>query len=275
MFVQKPGTVEGKKLALIRAEDIAPSTNQPRKTFDEYELWKLSASIRENGILQPLVVRPVKNGYELIAGHRRLKAAMLAGIKELPCIIYDTDDDKAAILTVIENLQRSDLTIFEEAAAISALMNRYGMTQSEASSKLGIAQSTLANKLRLLRLTEGQREKVMAAGLCERHARALIRIDDEEKRTEALNTVIARQLSIAQTEDLVEKTLSPDLPEPPPPPTRACAVGDIRLFINSLNKLVDTLEESGISTKLNKKETAEYTEYTVRIQKQGHPLRLV
>ncbi len=273
VFTQKNNSVDGRKLALINVDDIQPSANQPRKSFDEYELWKLSASIRENGILQPLVVRPQKKGYELIAGHRRLKAATMANLKQVPCIIYQADDENAAILTVIENLQRSDLNIFEEAQAISMLINRYGLTQSAACARLGIAQSTLANKLRLLKLTKGQQEKIMAAGLCERHARALLRIEDEEKRNELLNTVIAKQLSVAQTEEIIEKEISPS-PEPPAP-VRTCAVGDIRLFINSLNKLVDTLEESGISTKLNKKETAEYTEYTVRIQKQGHPLRLV
>ena len=272
-FVQKNNLVDGKRLALINVESIHSSPSQPRKSFDEYELWKLSASIRENGILQPLVVRSKDGRYELIAGHRRLKAAVMANLKQVPCVIYDTDDESAAILTVIENLQRSDLNMFEEATALSMLVTRYGLTQSAACARLGIAQSTLANKLRLLKLTSGQQEKIMSAGLCERHARALLRIEDEQKRSELLNTVIAKQLSVAQTDELVQKELSP--PPEPAAPVRPCAVGDIRLFINSLNKLVGTLEESGISTKLDKKETAEYTEYTVRIQKKGHPLRLV
>ncbi len=273
IFSQKNNLVDGKKLALINIEEIKPSNNQPRKSFDEYEMWKLSASIRENGILQPLVVRQKDDSYELIAGHRRLKAATMANLKAVPCIVCEADDENAAILTVIENLQRSDLNMFEEARAISMLINRFSLTQSAACARLGIAQSTLANKLRLLKLSCAHQEIIMAAGLCERHARALLRIEDEQKRNELLNTVVAKQLSVAQTDELVEKELSP--PPEVHTPVRTGAVGDIRLFINSLNKLVGTLEESGISTKLNKKETAEYTEYTVRIQKQGHPLRLV
>lgn len=273
IFSQKNNLIDGKKLALIKVEEILPSPNQPRKSFDEYEMWKLSASIRENGILQPLVVRQKNSGYELIAGHRRLKAATMANLKAVPCIIYDTDDESAAILTVIENLQRSNLSLFEEAEAISMLIKTFGLTQSAACARLGIAQSTLANKLRLLKLTAKEKETILAANLSERHARALLRIEDEQKRSDVLNTIVAKQLSVAQTDELVEKEISKK--EEPPTPVRTCAVGDIRLFINSLNKLVGTLEESGIGAKLDKKETAEYTEYTVRIQKQGHPLRLV
>lgn len=253
------------KLMSIRAEDIIPREDQPRKTFDEYELFKLSDSIKENGILQPLIVRPGEKGkYLLIAGERRLRAAKMAGLKRVPCILRRTDDLTAELYTIIENLQRSDLTPFEEAQGIKNLIMGYGLSQLEIAEKLGIAQSTLSNKLRLLKLDPSLRERLTAARLTERHARALLRLPSE-KREEALDYIIAKQLTLSESEAYIEKLLSPKAEKPEP--VRKCAIGDVRFFANSLAKMVDTMKLGGINATTRKNETATHIEYTVLITK--------
>ena len=190
-----------KKLIMLRPGEIKLSPNQPRKSFDEYELKLLSDSIRSSGIIQPLSVRKNADGeYELIAGERRLRAAVNAGLRRVPCILHKTDEETAALYSLTENLQRSNLTVFEESEGIERLISEYGMSQSEAAARLGIAQSTLSNKLRLLRLSDSIKERIISARLTERHARALLRLPDE-RREEALDRIIAEGLTLRQTEE--------------------------------------------------------------------------
>lgn len=259
-----------KKLIMLRPADIKLSPYQPRKSFDEYELKLLADSIQANGIIQPLSVRRLPDGsYELIAGERRLKAAMAAGLRRVPCVIHKTDDETSALYSVIENLQRSNLTVFEESAGINRLITEYGMSQSEVAARLGIAQSTLSNKLRLLKLSRSIQERIVSARLTERHARALLRLP-EELREEALDRIIAEGLTLAQTEEYISELLSPpEQPEKraPDEPVRKAAIGDLRLFSNSLSKLLSTLQNVGINAKSRKYETDKYIEYKVRIQK--------
>ena len=254
------------KLVTLKPEDIIPKNDQPRKSFDEYELKKLSISIKENGILQPLIVRRAEKGkYLLIAGERRLRAAKMAGIKRIPCIIRAADDITADLYTIIENLQRSDLSVFEEAEGISRLICCHGLSQTEVSERLGIAPSTLSNKLRLLKLGKRLKERIIAAGLTERHARALLRIPEED-RENVLDYILARQLSVADTDRYIEKLLSP--PEKKPEPVRKAAIGDLRLFANSLSKMVDTMRMGGVTAKTERHETDTHIAYTVIISKQ-------
>ena len=168
---------------------IRPNKAQPRKTFDETELAALSASISENGILQPLSVRKISAAeYELVAGERRLRASVLAGLRKVPCIVLKCSEKESAIYALLENLQR-----------ISKVIRRYGLTQEEAANRLGKSQSTIANKLRLLRLTYEEQEWIVNAGLSERHARALLRIEDDALRHETLSKIISENLNTSQT----------------------------------------------------------------------------
>ncbi len=256
-----------KRLTSINIKDIAPNKNQPRKTFDEYELHRLSESIRINGIIQPLTVRKIEKGYLLIAGERRLKAAEKAGLKKVPCIVVNVNSETAAAYSIIENLQRADLTLFEQAEGINRLITDYGISQLEAAERLGIAQSTLSNKLRILRLNETERERITAARLTERHARALIRIECEETRLKALDKIIAENMSAKECEDYIEGIVNPPKDEETKKATRKTGIADVRLFSNSLNRLIDTMVAAGIKASRKKQENKDYIEYRIRIQK--------
>ena len=247
---------------------IRPNKAQPRKVFSEDELSALSRSIAENGILQPLTVRKVSSTeYELVAGERRLRAAVMAGLRKVPCIVVKCSDRESAVYALLENLQRADLGIFEEARGISKLIRRYGLTQEQAAIKLGKTQSTIANKLRLLRLSEEEQEWMEKAGLSERHARALIRIENETVRREVLSRIITENLNVKQSERLVGIYLNST-----PKPSRVkgnskAVIKDIRIFLNTINRAIDTMRLSGINAQSNKTDTEDFIEYTIRIPK--------
>lgn len=263
-------TFSDKKLVMLKPSEITASPDQPRKSFDEYELKRLSDSIQASGIIQPLIVRKTADGkYRLIAGERRLKAAVMAGLRRVPCVIHKTDEETAALYSILENLQRSNLTVFEEAEGINRLITEYGVSQAEAAARLGISQSSLSNKLRLLKLSDSIKERISSARLTERHARALLRLP-EDRREEALDRIIAEGLTVSQSEEYIFSLLNPE--EKPQSkgqdePVRKSAIGDVRLFSNSLSKLLSTLQSSGIDAKSRKYETDKYIEFKVRIKK--------
>lgn len=255
----------GGQIILVPQEDIHPNPNQPRKRFDYNELESLAQSIRENGIIQPLSVRQVKDqGYELVAGERRLRAARLVGLSRIPCILMNVDNSQSALYGLLENLQRQDLDFFEEAVAIEKLQKQYGMSQEQVAKRLGKAQSTLSNKLRLLRLTEDQRLLITNAGLTERHARALLSLPDDAQINRALKIIVDKRLNVAETDRLVKQMISRSNSEKRPP---IKLFKDVRIFINTLNHAVDTMRQAGIEADSCKSETEEYIEYTVRIPK--------
>ena len=253
-----------RKLISLSPDRISPSPFQPRKEFDYYELLELSTSIASNGIIQPLTVRKVGERYELVSGERRLKASVLAGLKTVPCILVNANDRECSLMCLIENIQRTDLNFFEEADGIKRLMVEFSLSQQEVSAKLGMAQSTLSNKLRLLTLTEEQRKSIISARLSERHARALIRLPID-KRDDCLTKIIASQLSVVDTEKLVDQFFSQETKSQQA--IRVSSIGDIRIFSNSLNKMIETMRRSGVDAKSLKNETESYIEYTVVIQK--------
>lgn len=262
-------TFSDKRLVMLKPSEITASPDQPRKSFDEYELKRLSDSIQASGIIQPLIVRKTEDGYRLIAGERRLRAAVMAGLRRVPCVVHKTDDETAALYSLLENLQRSNLTVFEEAEGINRLINEYGISQSEAAARLGVSQSSLSNKLRLLKLSNSVKERISSARLTERHARALLRLP-EDRHEEVLDRIIAEGLTVSQTEEYISSVLNPEKKPQTPvqdEPVRKSAIGDVRLFSNSLSKLLSTLQNSGIDAKSRKYETDKYIEFKVRIQK--------
>lgn len=260
----------------IEVSRILPNPAQPRKFFDSNETLRLADSIRLHGILQPLCVRkPVSCGniedfdgvYELISGERRLRAAKLLGLAEVPCIIIEADSLRSAELAIIENLQREDLNIFEEASAIAALINLYGLTQEEVAAKLSSSQSYVANKLRLLRFDEFEQKMIIEKRLTERHARALLRIADLKMRRAALETIVERGYNVADTEGFVAKLLEDTCADKPKSKSRTALVKDIRLFYNTLDRAVDIMRGAGINASARKRDLGDTYEITVRIPK--------
>ena len=261
------GTTEEKRVLLLKAEDIRPNPRQPRQVFEETGLRELAASIRRHGILQPLTVRRIPDGWELIAGERRLRAARLAGLDTVPCMEAAVDEQTSALLALVENLQRRDLHYFEEAEAISAYIRRSGTTQEETAAQLGRSPSAVANKLRLLRLSQACRELLLSAGLTERHARALLRLEDEEERLAALGHIAARQLNVAQTEQYIDQRLTL-LQTTPPAGRRTFIMKDVRLFLNSLDRGLRLVREAGIGAESHREDTEEAIVLTIRIPRQ-------
>ncbi len=253
------------KLTRLPTAKILPNPAQPRKTFQEDELKSLAQSILENGLLQPVTVRRENGLYYLVAGERRLRACKLAGLKEIPAIIADCEPEDSAVLALLENLQRRDLQMFEQASAIASLLREWQITQEEAARRLGMSQSYLANKVRLLKLSAEEQAEILNNKLTERHARALLRVDDIETRRKILRVCIARKLNVSQTEELVAESLRPK--ETPKKARRTFVAKDIRLFINTIDHAVDAMKTAGIQAHTEKKETEEYIECTVRIPK--------
>ncbi|MEE1319524.1 MAG: ParB/RepB/Spo0J family partition protein [Ruminococcus sp.] len=256
------------KISDIPIIKIRPNKAQPRKTFNEEELRTLSQSIEENGILQPLTVRKVTaSEFELVAGERRLRASVMAGLRKVPCVVIKCSDKESAIFALLENLQRCDLTMFEEARGISRLIRRYGLTQDEAAVKLGKTQSTIANKLRLLKLTYEEQEWILNAGLSERHARTLLRLTDEGARREALSKIISENLNVSQSETLVSTIISTSPKSAKKQGISKAVIKDVRIFVNTINKAVDTMRLAGIDAQSDKTDTDNFIEYTIRIPK--------
>ena len=254
----------------LPAAEIRPNPRQPRRVFDETGLRELADSIRTHGVLQPLTVRRTAEGWELIAGERRLRAFRLAGLETVPCIESAAGDEESALLALIENLQRQDLHYFEEAAAIGDYIRRTGVTQEEAARQLGRSPSALANKLRLLRLSPACREQLVKSGLTERHARCLLRLEDEPERLTALKYIADHQLNVAQTEQYIERRLAA-LQTTPPAGRRTFILKDVRLFLNSVDHGLRLIRSAGVNAACDRQETEEDILLTIRIPKQRAP----
>ena len=253
------------QIQLIPHESIKPNPHQPRVRFDYTELEGLACSIRSNGLLQPINVRVLSDGsFELISGERRLRAARMIGMNNIPCVVMNVSDEQSALFAIIENVQRQNLDFFEEAVALERLMIDHGLSQEEIAKKLGKSPSSLSNKLRLLRLPEELRDKITYAGLTERHARALLSLPDNITRARVLDIVIERHLTVAETEQLVKDV---HRRKKEPKKAHVKVYKDMRIFLNTLNHAVDTIRKAGIEADTAKSETDEYFEYVIRISK--------
>jgi len=268
-------TIAEKKLLMLRPCDIISSGNTPRQFFNADEMRLLADSISVNGIIHPLAVRKGSKGkYLLITGERRLRAAKMVGLRRIPCILHKADDETAQFYAMVENLQHSDLNMFEQARAINALIFERSQSQAEVSVRLGITQSSLALKLRLLRLDNLTQSRILEYRLTEEHARALLRMP-ESRRAQTADIIYSRNLNPKQSEEFISELLNPQKPcESKPEPeisqpmqNKKASIGDMRLFANSLFKLTETLGSSGIEAGIKTTETAKYIEYRIRIEK--------
>ncbi|MBS6981756.1 MAG: ParB/RepB/Spo0J family partition protein [Oscillospiraceae bacterium] len=268
MKLQRKGEFLSTRVQYIPLGRIRPNPQQPRHSFDEEGLAELAASIRSCGILQPLTVRRAGEGYELVAGERRLRAARIAGLREVPCLVAQVGEEDSALLALMENLQRRDLDCWEEAQAIARLISRYGLSQEEAARRLGRAQPTVANKLRLLRLPEDVRALLRENGLTERHARALLRLQDPEVQRRAAGDIVRRGMNVAQAEAYVEKLLQ-SAQVTPPRGRSTYIIKDVRLFLNSVDRGLHLMRQAGVDAGWDRQDTDREILLTIRIPKRA------
>jgi len=266
----KPSVRTAGTIKLIPADMISPNPNQPRRYFNRDTLLGLAESIEQNGLIQPIAVRPLETGrFELIAGERRLRAAQLAGLRAVPCIEHQVGPRDSAVLALLENLQREDLNMFEGAEGVARLMGEWGISRQETAQRLGWAQSTLSNKLRLLQLDDIQQRTILEHRLTERHARALLRLE-AEKRCGALRVIIERGFNVRDAEEYIDSLLESAQLQFEPPPTKPRRIGlvrDVRLFVNTINHAVEVMRGQGLDARSTQSESEDFIEYRVVIPK--------
>ncbi len=259
-MTRKSSLIESQRVVNVPIYDIIPNPNQPRRIFDSEALEELSESIARYGIIQPLSVRRCGRCFELIAGERRLRAAKLAGLREVPCIIMELSGEDSSVIALIENIQRRDLSYIEEAEGLARLINEYRMTQEELAKRISRSQSAVANKLRLLRLSPEILYVLRESSLTERHARALLRLPTEELRQKALEQMIIHSLTVTESEAYIEGLLRENENEAAPgkSPARGKSnyiIKDVRLFLNSLDRGLGIMRSSGVEAQVDKSET--------------------
>lgn len=261
-------TVREVKVVKVPIEKVIPNPYQPRKTFDDEALADLASSIAQYGVLQPLLVAPGKDDtFILIAGERRLRASKLVELQEVPVIVSEYTTQQIAEIALIENLQREDLHFLEEAEGYEQLMNEFMLTQEAMATRVGKKQSTIANKLRLLRLSGNVRQVLRDGELTERHARALLKLEEEEKQLEVLKVVIDKKYSVRQTEEFIEKLLE----EAAPKKRKRLIVNDVRIYLNSIKQIVGTIKDSGIPVAMEQTIDGDEVVVSLRIKNMKKP----
>lgn len=262
---------EDRVLRRIRISEIVRNPNQPRRYFDPEAIATLAESIRQYGVLNPLTVRRTANGgYELVAGERRLRAARVAGLTDVPCLLINADGEDSSVIALVENLQRRDLDFFEEANGFKRLIDQFGLTQEEAARKVGKTQSSVANKLRLLRLSQQNMELIRRNNLTERHARALLRLNDEADRINVTNYIIEHELNVSRTEEYIDEFLkAKENPQPVVESESGKHVvrlfKDVRFFLNTLNRAVGVMVDAGIGATVKQQESDDGLTLTICI----------
>ena len=270
-FIRNSDGAKGsKRLVEVNVASIHPNPYQPRATFDEESIAELAQSIQQGGLLQPLLVRKVDDGYELVAGERRLRAVTSLGMEKVACIVQqDIEDESSAMMALIENLQREDLHYLEEAQCYQKLLETYGLTQEEMANRLGKSQSSIANKLRLLKLSDEVKAAMTEKRLSERHARALLKLTDDKQRLDAVERIAEKGLSVKETEQMVEKTLNKAYDEKQdgakPRPKLMRIVRDYRLFMNTINQAVNQLRESGMTVEVEQSDRADGVDIKISV----------
>ena len=260
MQLQKLKTyMETGRVIFLPVRSIRPNPDQPRKIFREEALTELAESIRRHGILQPLSVRRAGSSYELIAGERRLRAGILAGLTEVPCIIMTMDEKESGLAAMIENLQRQDLDFIEEAAGIARLMDRWSMSQEQAARLIGKSQSAVANKLRILRHSQPVLDALREAELTERHARALLKLPTEAEKLSAIAFIARQNFSVARTEQYIETLLAGHKEQN----NRV----DLSSFLSRLDQTLQRIQLSGVPAVSERRETDRQIVVTITIPK--------
>ena len=252
--------MEDKKLEYVEISKISPCPYQTRYTYNREHMQQLIESVKQNGILQPLTATRCGDGYQLVAGHRRLFAATILKMETVPLIVVDKTAEEIAVLCAVENMHREDLNFFEQAAAIKLLIDQLGLTQQQAGDRLGLSQSAVANKLKLLQFEKHISDGIIKNNLTERHARALARLE-KPKQLKALEYILKHQLNVAQTDRYIEKLLGPAKQKR----KTVIHIKDIRIFANSINKAVNLMKSAGFDAQIHQNITETAAEYKIVI----------
>ena len=251
--------METGRVVFMPAKNIRPNPSQPRTVFQEQALQELCESIRRHGILQPLSVRRVGTGYELIAGERRLRAGIMAGLSEVPCIVMNMSDQESGMVALVENLQRQDLDFIEEAQGISLLMESWSMNQEQTARVLGKSQSAVANKLRLLRHSQPVIDALRKAELTERHARALLKLESEQEKLKAIDYIAGLGLSVARTEQYIDDLLKAGEKKP--------SHANVDQLLKRMSQTLTKIQNCGIPAVSERRETEDRIVLTITIPK--------
>ncbi|MGM8365463.1 nucleoid occlusion protein [Virgibacillus sp. W0181] len=267
--ISSDGKFHADEVVQLPVQKIGPNRFQPRSVFNEEKIMELAQTIHTHGMIQPIIVRKAEEEelYELIAGERRLKAVQLLEWEEIPAIIRDMTDTETASVALIENLQREELTVIEEAAAYEQLLQLHGLTQEALAQRLGKSQSTIANKLRLLKLPEEIREALLSKSITERHARALILVKDPEKQIAVLREILENDLNVSQTEKRIEALDNPKQEKNNKRPRLKGINKDIRIAMNTIRQSLHMVSDTGLDVESDEQEHEDYYEITIKIQK--------
>ena len=257
------------RILYLPAARIRPNPMQPRKQFDAAGLQELAGSIRQYGVLQPLTVRKAGGVYELVAGERRLRAARLAGLSEVPCLLADVDGESSGMLALVENLQRRDLDYIEQAEGLQKLMQQYRLSQEQAARRIGKSQSAVANKLRILQHPPAVLQALRENRLTERHARALLRLPDEAQRLRVIGMIAQGEWTVAKTEQYIDTLLAPKTM--PRRELGSFMLRDVRVFLNSIEHSLDLVRAAGVGASRDRQETEQEIVLTIRIPKTKPP----
>ena len=260
------------KINRIALEQIKPGPYQPRSQFNESDLQELAQSIKAYGVIQPIIVRQISDGYQIIAGERRYRACCLLQLETIPAIVQDMNDEKAAAVSLIENLQRRELSYLEEANAYSMLINQFGLTQDELARKIGRSQPSIANKMRLLKLPEPVQSLISPDIITERHARALLKLNSTELQMTVLREVYEKDLTVKETEEMVASLCQHSIPrekhEKENGQNVSMIIRDARIFINTIKETVKRAKQTGINITISENDQEDQFELVIRIIKQ-------
>ncbi len=242
--------IRKEKITYLPLDSIKVNRNQPRRRFDKEKLSELAESIKENGLLQPITVRRENKEYMLIAGERRLRACHIAGVLKIACIVIEADENKSATLALLENLQRADLNFMEEAEGIAHIMRVCKYTQEQVAKKLGKTQAAISNKLRLLRIPTEVSSKLIENGMCERHARAILKLKSREEMYSAVECIIENKMNVNDAEAYIDSILKNkrETEKEEKRQQQRYIIKDVRLFYNTVGRALDTMRRAGIRT---------------------------
>lgn len=251
------------KYKFIDIHKIEANEHQPRTHFENEKIQELAVSIQQNGLLQPIVVRPYHGKYQIVVGERRYRACLLAGIEEVPCLVQNYDEQQTSTAAIVENIQRENLSAIEEALAYQQILDTQNITQEELAQKVGKKQSTIANKLRLLQLPMTVQEAVRRKDITERHARALLKLDTTAKQNNMLREIMDKGLNVEQTEEKIKKKIEPKKPKPK---TKSISQ-NLKIAMNTLDQAAMMVQQAGVETTVDISETDEEVVYVIKMKK--------